>query len=314
MEHYITLFDGNFLPQGLVLLESLERHAGEHTLWVLCLDERAREVLDDLEKPNLRTISLADVETPELLAVKSGRTWAEYCWTLTPFTPRFVLEREPKAERVTYLDADLFFLKSPESIFAELEQSGKSVLITEHAYDEEYDQSDNFGRFCVQFIIFVSGAGEVVRKWWEERCLEWCFDRVEDGKFGDQKYLDDWPERFPAHVHVLGQKDAILAPWNARRFSHSRAIAWHFHGLRIEGSRIRWYLGFDIPKAVRRDIYQPYVKLLEQKLRQLGHTVVQGAPESRLIACLRWGKFVLLGALGLTFQFRRQKTSPLRVD
>jgi len=270
VEHYVTLFDGNFLPQGLALLESLERHAGDHALWVLCIDDHARQVLDGLHKPNLRTIPLAEVETPELLAVKPGRTRAEYCWTLTPFTPRFVFDRDPSARRVTYVDADLFFLKSPRPIFDELDASGKSVLITEHAFDARYDRSAELGRFCVQFITFTRDSAEPVRTWWAERCLEWCFDRSEDGRFGDQKYLDDWPDRFADHVHVLQQEDAFLAPWNARRFPHSRAIAWHFHGLRVEGRRVLWYRGYEIPKAVDDHVYGPYVDLLESKIHELG--------------------------------------------
>ena len=279
MEHYVTMFDGNFLPQGLALFESLERHAGDHVLWVLCLDDRAQQALDDLANPNLRTIPLTEVETPNLLAVKLGRSRAEYSWTLTPFTPRFVFERDASVTRVTYLDADLFLLKSPRPIFEEFDASGKSVLITEHAYDVEYDRSATSGRFCVQFMTFVRDTSEPVRSWWAERCLEWCFARSENGKFGDQKYLDDWPDRFPDHVHVLRQEDAILAPWNARRFPYSKAIAWHFHGLRIHGNQIQWYVNYQVPRVTEKMVYEPYVTLLEEKISILKMSVKQEGTE-----------------------------------
>lgn len=305
MEHYVTLFDAAFLPQGMALIDSLERHAGPHALWVLCLDDEARRVLDGLGNPNVRTIALADVETAELLAVKPGRTRAEYCWTLTPWSLRFVFEREPSARRVTYVDADLFLLESPQPIFDELDASGKDVLITEHAYDPEYDLSATCGRFCVQFITFGRDAGEPVRKWWESRCLEWCFNRVEDGKFGDQKYLDDWPRRFGDRVHVLARQDAILAPWNARRFAHTAALAWHFHGLRIEGDRIRWYSDYEIPPAVESEVYAPYVRLLEGKVARLGRRVFQGRP-TRMASAKR----ALARLLGVS-RLRHSRATPL---
>ena len=44
MEHYVTLFDSLFLPQGLALHASLQQHAGEHRLWVLCVDELAHDL------------------------------------------------------------------------------------------------------------------------------------------------------------------------------------------------------------------------------------------------------------------------------
>jgi hypothetical protein len=276
LEHYITLFDSLFAPQGLALHASLKRHAGPFTLWVLCMDEQVKAQLDALGEFTIRTVALADVETPELLALKPGRSRAEYCWTLTPFTPTIVFDRAADATRVTYVDADVFFLKSPGPIFEELDASAKAVLITDHAYDPQYDQSAISGQYCVQFVTFVRTACEPVRLWWQERCLEWCFARVEDGKLGDQKYLDEWPLRFGHLVHVLKQLDVFLAPWNARRFPYSRAIAWHFHGLRLlKNQKVLLHTGYAVPRVVDDLIYSPYIKQLKKSLETLGTPVVQ---------------------------------------
>lgn len=254
----------------------MSRNAGPFTLWVLCMDDEVKAALDSLGKSTIRTVALAEVETPELLAVKSGRNRAEYCWTLTPFTPKIVFDRDPEIQRVTYVDADMFLLKSPRPIFDEFEASGKAVLITDHAYDPEYDQSATSGQYCVQFMTFVREASEPVRQWWQDRCVEWCFDRLEDGKLGDQKYLDDWPTRFPESVHVLMQLDLLLAPWNARRFPYSRAVAWHFHGLRLlADSRVLLHRAYSIPEVVDRMIYLPYVQEIKNSLDVLGKPVVQ---------------------------------------
>ena len=99
MEHFVTLFDSFFLPQGVALHLSLQRHAGPHTLWVVCVDDEAHDVLSRLKLPNVKPMRLAELETPDLLRVKPGRTRGEYCWTLTPFAPRFVFEAAPEAVR-----------------------------------------------------------------------------------------------------------------------------------------------------------------------------------------------------------------------
>jgi len=291
MEHYVTLFDSLFLPQGLALHASLQRHAGEYRLWVLCVDEPTHEVLTKLALPNVSLIRLAQVETPELLAVKPGRGKGEYCWTLTPFAPRFVFEADATVSRVTYLDADLWLLKSPAPIFREFQASDATVLITDHAYAPEFDQSAEYGQYCVQFMTFVRGHCEPVRQWWEERCIEWCFGRAEDGKFGDQKYLDDWPQRFEGLVHVLAQQDLALAPWNATRFPVSGAVFFHFHGLRIlPDRRIDLSPIYPLPEPLLRHVYEPYVQQIgaaTAALGQLGFTPRPQAQRPRLHELLR---------------------------
>lgn len=272
MEHFITLFDSLFLPQGLALHRSMQRHLNDFTLWVLCMDERAFELLTQLDLANVKLLRLADVETPALLAVKPDRAINEYCWTVTPFTPRFVFEADPEVTRATYLDADLWFMKSPDSIFAEFSESGKQVLITEHAYSPECDESEASGIYCVQFMCFTRDGGESVRAWWQARCLEWCYERFEDGKFGDQKYLDDWTERFPDQVHVLGQKQSMLAPWNIGRFDYNEGIVWHFQALRIQQKGQRLFVDFGaykFPADTIKYVYEPYLEDLRHSVKQL---------------------------------------------
>lgn len=262
MEHYVTLFDSLFLPQGLALHMSMERHVREYTLWILCVDDKAHEVLTKLDLKNVRLLQLGQLETEELKRVKPTRSKGEYCWTVTPFAPRFVFEADPAVSRVTYLDADLWFRKNPAPIFREFDASGRHVLITDHAYAPEYDQSATSGQYCVQFVTFARD-GEGVRKRWEEQCVEWCYARFEDGKFGDQKYLDDWQDRYPDQVHVLADKELALAPWNATRFPYGNGIFWHFHSLRILkglGQALCVDYGpYPLPIMTRKHVYAPYL-------------------------------------------------------
>jgi len=237
----------------------MERHVRDYILWILCVDDQTHDFIEKLSLPNVRLLKLSALETDELIAVKKLRTIGEYCWTLTPFAPRFVFESDVSVERVTYIDADVWFRKHPKPIFDELSDSGKSVLITDHAYAPEYDQTSTSGQFCVQFVTFKRESGEIVRKWWEDRCIEWCYARFENGKFGDQKYLDDWPERFEPLVHVLKDKELILAPWNAIRFPYGRSIIWHFHGFKvINATKFNTHYFYKIPSICKTEIYNKY--------------------------------------------------------
>lgn len=276
-EHFVTLFDSNFLPQGLALHMSMERHLKDgYKLWVLCLDDRVYDNLERLSLNNVSPLKLSQLETPELLAAKTTRTSKEYCWTLTPFAPSFVFNSDNTVKRVTYLDADTWLLGDLSRLFVDFEQSGGSVFITDHAYALEHDQSMTSGKYCVQFMTFTRGEGDEVRDWWESKCLEWCYSRIEEGKFGDQKYLEQFPELFPNKVYIAKDLDNFMAPWNAIRFSTENAVLWHFHGLRIIrlcGSLRAYFGDYFLPEIVLKDIYKPYIQdivLALAKLKEYG--------------------------------------------
>lgn len=278
VEHFVTLFDDSFLPIGLAQYQSLAEHAAPFHLWVATIDDAAEQHLQQLALPNLSVIPLRDIETPELLEVKPGRTRGEYCWTITPFVCEAVFQREPTAQRVTYLDSDVWFLADPRILLSELEHSRKHVLITEHAFAPEYDRSHDSGRFCVQFLTFDrTAAATRVMEWWQERCLEWCFARYEDGKFGDQAYLNRWPDLFGKELRILEQTDKTLAPWNVRYFAHKHAweganwkpVLFHFHGFRLLGPESARLYRFYNVGSYGDGIYNRYLRAVGAALSQL---------------------------------------------
>jgi hypothetical protein len=287
MYELITLFDVNYLPRALVLHRTLTKTGASFRLRALCLDERAFEVLTELRPPGIEPVALAEIESahPELVALRHTRSHVEYAWTLTPASCLFALEREPDLREITYLDADLGFFSDPAPIYEELGEG--SILVTPHRYAPEFRQLEALsGRFNVQFMIFRRDTdGLAALRWWHERCVEWCYQRHEEGRFGDQMYLNDWPERFEG-VHVLEHPGAGLAPWNASahrlgegpsglRVDGRELIFFHYHGLRLRETlrrRLVWSSDYPLSTEERRLLWEPYVaelRLASARVREL---------------------------------------------
>ena len=297
---FCTLFDGNYLPRGLVTHRSLRAVLPDARLRVLCMDAEAKRLLDVLGEPGLEAIAIEELEVqdPNLAAVKADRSRAEYCWTTTPALCRYLFDREPELRELTYIDADLLFVSSPEPIFEEL--GDDSVLIVPHRYAPQWaKQEETHGIYNVEWLTFRrDDRGIAVLDWWRERCIEWCYARAEDGKFGDQKYLDDWPARFEG-VHVLRHPGGGLAPWNVPRhhlenqdgaitvdgyslvFFHAHSLALHQLDVRVRalaaldlplGPRIDEGVGWttNYPSGVDRAwIWTPYLRRLVETYGEL---------------------------------------------
>jgi hypothetical protein len=242
---FCTLFDRNYLARGLVLYRSLERACADFRLRVFCMDAETKTLLDRLALPRLTAIGLDELEArdSDLLAVKPTRTQLEYCWTATPSVCAYSFDVEPGLEQITYLDADVMFFGDPGPIFDEL--GGGSVLIVPHRYaPQSRHLEETSGVYNVQFVTFRRDErGLEALHWWRDRCIEWCYYRVEDGKLGDQKYLDDWPERFEG-VHVLEHVGGGLAPWNVSNYALEARdgrpfvdgvplVFYHYHSLKL---------------------------------------------------------------------------------
>ncbi len=277
MYDFCTYFDQGYLPRGLALYRSLKQHCSSSRLWALCMDRPSYDALCQLNLPDLRLISLEEFERGDdaLLKAKESRSRIEYYFTCSPSLPLYVLRHNPGVDLVTYLDADLFFFADPLPIFEEI--ADHSVAIIGHRFPPCLRHRERHGIYNVGWLSFRRDDHAIeCLQWWRERCLEWCYDREEEGRFADQKYLDDWPTRFP-NVIALSHKGANLAPWNLANYrirtidnqvwvDDQPLIFFHFHGLKeIKHWLYRTHLAdykAKLGRAVRRGIYGPYLRTL----------------------------------------------------
>ena len=281
--NFCTLFDRNYFYKGLAMYNSLAANCTEDfNLWILCLDGLTYELLRQMNLPHVRLITLEEFESPELLKVKAERNVAEYSWTCASNFMWFLLQKNSSWDKLIYLDADLYFFNDPKILIAEL--GDKDIMITSHRYTKKYDQAAVSGKYCVQFIIFKNNKnGLVALDWWRLACLDWCFDYLDKGRLGDQKYLDDWPTRFQG-VYELEHLGGGVAPWNVQQYDFYLEnneiigqekntgeifplIFYHFHSFCLL-SPIKYLPArrYDLSENVRRLICAPYFQALQNSI------------------------------------------------
>jgi hypothetical protein len=151
MHHFCTYFDRAFLIQGLALWRSLAGRDSGAEMWILALDDFTAEVVAELGDRRLHVVQLAELERHDqgLAGVKGNRSRVEYFFTLSPCWPRWLLQHRPDIDRITYLDADVFFFTAPEPIFEEMDGAKASVLITGHRFPPWLKPYERHGRFNV---------------------------------------------------------------------------------------------------------------------------------------------------------------------
>lgn len=217
---FCTLFNSGYLDKGIVMFRSLQRAAGEFKLYIVAFDDKCYDVLTDYENEQIIPIRLSEFEDDRLLRAKKNRTQQEYCWTCSCHAIKYVLETYQ--EKVcTYIDADMYFYRNPQCLFDEITAEQCDVGIIEHRLSNNVENRRVLqlsGRFCVEFNTFyATDNGKKILNWWCDRCIELCTAKPDGVHFGDQKYLDDWQERFHG-VHVIQHPGAGVAPWNVAQY------------------------------------------------------------------------------------------------
>lgn len=228
-----TVVDWGYVPRAITLYRSLEAAGEDFRLFVFAAEAGISAVLDNLGLPRLVAVGAEELEhyDPALAATRADRSLPEYCQTAKPCVCLHALEAHAEIERITFIDADLLCLAPLQPLFQEIDAS--STAFSPHRFSARWRYAERtHGAFNSGLVSFRRDPdGLAALQWWRERCLEWCYLRVEPHRYTDQVYLEHLHDRF-AGVHVIQHTGVNQGPWNAEGRVWSRADG----GVRVDGS------------------------------------------------------------------------------
>ena len=280
-QHFCIVVGKKYLIKAIALYNSLQRNSRNFHLWICCLDQLTYKTLKSMNLENINIFKVEELEDDLLRKVKKEREINEYCWTLKAPLIEYLLTTH-KLHSMVYCDSDLYFFSDPTPLFKEWHES--SVFLCPQR-DLDWVEK-KYGLYQAGLIGFKNDKiGLESLRWWKKQCLEWCFAKPEDDKFGDQKYLDQLPYLFP-HIKVSKHLGINAAPWNCiynndykmERINNQLyiekdpLIAFHFACLKIfnEDEFDLWSLDtLIIQGIIIREIYIPYLEEIQTVISML---------------------------------------------
>ncbi|MER2059033.1 MAG: cell envelope integrity protein TolA [Niallia sp.] len=274
-QNFCVIAGKEYCIKIMAVYQSLVKNSEDFNLWVCCTDAITYKFLNEKNLKNMHLIRVEEIENDQLRAVKQERMINEYCWTIKSFLIEYILKNND-IEQVLYCDGDMYFFSNPESIFTEWGTA--SIYLTPQRDLEWVEQK--YGKYQAGIVGFRNDeTGLAAVKWWKDRCLEWCSVVESNGRFGDQKYLDQLPIMYD-NVRISTNLGVNAAPWNIVYnndfkislqgdkvfINNDPLVAYHFSCITIYDSDKYdlWSMHqLNIQKEIMNYIYVPYLDHLE---------------------------------------------------
>jgi hypothetical protein len=214
MYHFCTISTADHLYKAHALYDSIRALHADCCLHVLIIDGKP----SDPPNANIHYYGPDDVKEispAKKIVSKYGASKDKLRWCLKPLFLRYLLEH--KAERVIYVDNDIYFHGDYGFLFDLL--GHYDFLLTPHHYPRDPSKNQNWleanfkvGLYNAGFIGVNSGAVPSL-EWWAECCAYRCEKSALRGTFDDQKYLDLIPV-MNEKAHIVRHKGCNVAEWN----------------------------------------------------------------------------------------------------
>lgn len=280
--NFVTFFDSRFLIQGTVAVASFLRQNENASGVIYCTNTFTAEILKerfgDL-RTNIRNLS----EVPSIEEARERmsheRNPIEVLLALKPLLILETLKGLPKDALLAYFDADLFFYQSLDTTIRDLKDA--NILLTRHLFPSQLSISVKYGIVNAGFLLVRNTieATAIVSDW-AKKCRAWCFLRLEEEKYADQLYLNDYlslprvksvsDPGINNGVYYFQQKRKITKASETVYIESKKLICFHFHGIRI--TRYSIFSGFNrysLPKRAIRVwfyVYRNYIREIKVEL------------------------------------------------
>lgn len=229
-----TICSNNYLGQANTLKKSFLKHNPSFKFYIVLVDIHSNLVDYSIFEPAV-VITISEIpglDVPELI---SRYDIIELNTCIKPSVFRFIIDKNTNAEVIYYLDPDMYFYDSLDSVNASLKT--KTAALTPHILspiprDGKLPDENiflNFGIFNLGFFglnVKSENATKLV-DWWEERTIRHGYNRPKRGYFVDQLWMVHAPIFFE-DVEVLKSYNYNMAPWNL----HERHIT-AIHGDKV---------------------------------------------------------------------------------
>ena len=286
-----TVTDKSYLIKVIAQYRSLEKTLSDFHIFICCTDDEAFRVLSALKLSRCTALSLSHLGDSELFALQRERKANEFCWTLKSYLMLYLIQTYGLS-RVLYCDGDIGFMRDLEPLYKDWGESSV-YLCTQRDVDWV---ERKYGKYQAGILgVRNNDTGIRMLRWWRDKCREWCFNYEDNGRLGDQKYLDEVPGLF-GDVKISWNRGIDAAPWNTVYNNNypvnasgggvtidgDPLVAYHFACIDIydEQHFDLWSLGnITIQPVVRKSIYVPYLKLLRDVMSTIKIQIPNYTPQ-----------------------------------
>lgn len=286
MQHnFCTVFSKASLYRGLLLHKSLQTYDSDFRLFIVCLEEETHELVQSMNLRNVILIPLIKIEEVdyELVSIKNTRDNKEYSWTLKAPLMLYLFKHIYELNNIVYIDGDIEFYANPDPIYEELKDN--SIMLTRERFYIQNNSSwyKQYGNFNGG-IIAVNKDDNALNalRWLRKKCIDWCYNKLENGLYGDQIYLVNMVNEFD-NIHIARNMGLNVTAW----YSHASVVEksdetfyindvpivfYHYSGLIYYNKNeydLCVYIG--LPEDLIELIYIPYLNRLQESIRSVEH-------------------------------------------
>lgn len=216
---FFTISSWNYLHYSRTLASSLARHHPDFSRILAIADTRRQDLERDAFPEFDAHLYFEDLDLPDRRAFSFRYDVMELNTAIKPTVFRRLFAEG--FDRVVYLDPDIFAYRRFDEIMQAFDAGATSILTPHALAPNLHSESPNdltfmqSGIYNLGFLALArTDETSALLEWWEARLRHECVsNRLSDGIFVDQKFMDLWPA-YCSGTHILRDPAYNVAYWN----------------------------------------------------------------------------------------------------